>query len=107
MKSMHKTRALHRFDPNLAITGEGTNSLGTEVTADNMTKQERKNALSKFILQRKLLKERGYRDKYNSQLKVPVYQLNDVEDAIENEELNIEDFFDDDDNDLENEKYNY
>lgn len=69
-----------------------------------MTNQERKKALAKFILERRLLKEMKYRDKFNAQLNIPVHEMYDIEENYECEDSSIEDFIDDDDHDVGNKK---
>lgn len=96
MKSMHKARALHRFEPNLAICSEGTAGHSQEENLELMSKLERKKAISKFILERQLRIKRAnkFDNKYNA---VQIESLGQIEspvcESIENNIGEEEDIF--------------
>uniref|UniRef100_A0A1B6KVE5 Ribosome-binding factor A, mitochondrial n=1 Tax=Graphocephala atropunctata TaxID=36148 RepID=A0A1B6KVE5_9HEMI len=88
-KSLHKSRALHRFQPNLEIDCKGLEPNWGQVPVEKMTKQERKEALSKFILERKVIQEKQRRNKYNSELNV---FSNDSRGTADEDDYDSEDF---------------
>ncbi|KAG8303731.1 hypothetical protein J6590_002738 [Homalodisca vitripennis] len=89
MKSLQKSRALHRFQPNLEIDCKGSGTKSFQVPVANMTKQERKEALARFILERKILQEKRRQNKFNSELNVYNIKENedDDEDGYEDEDF--------------------
>lgn len=71
IKLVHKSRALHRFQPNLALECEGVTTPPSLQPEDNMTANDRKALMAQFILSRKILIEKRAQNKYNAELNVP------------------------------------
>uniref|UniRef100_A0A1B6FTU9 Ribosome-binding factor A, mitochondrial n=1 Tax=Cuerna arida TaxID=1464854 RepID=A0A1B6FTU9_9HEMI len=89
IKLLQKSRALHRFQPNLEIDCKGSETKCSQVPVQYMTKQERREALARFILERKKLHHKRRQNKYNSELNV--YNVeeseDDDEDSYDNEDF--------------------
>lgn len=94
-KLVHKSRALHRFQPNLALESEGVTTPPSIQPEDNMTADDRKALMAQFILSRRILMEKRAQNKYNADLNVPpVYEGTRDEDDDDYEHLRTEDDID-------------
>lgn len=95
IKLVHKSRALHRFQPNLALECEGVTTPPSLQPEDNMTANDRKALMAQFILSRKILIEKRAQNKYNAELNVPRdYEGTGYEDDDDCDHLRNEDYID-------------
>ncbi|XP_054278216.1 uncharacterized protein LOC128996778 [Macrosteles quadrilineatus] len=101
LKRMQKSRAIHRFEPNLAIDSDGHSITSNTLEVADMTKEERKEALSRFILSRKILREKKMKNKYSCDREVNLTNETASED-IEDEDYDVDDYVEED---FEEEKF--
>lgn len=94
---MQKSRGVHRFEPNLAIKSEGNllTPQNTPQIVHQMTKEERKVALAKFILSRRILLEKNKENKHKSYREVYLTEELKDEDIL-NEDFVVEDYIKED-----------
>jgi hypothetical protein len=92
---MQKSRAVHRFEPNLVIKSDGNTVTASHITPETevMTKQERKEALAKFILNRRILHEKKKQNKHKADGE---FFIAENENCDVEEDFEVEDYIDED-----------
>lgn len=91
-KAVDKSKALHRKDPNILPPSPTSDSLLT-IDSNEMSEKERREELTKFLLQRKILREKALKreKKYGPEIQLPTQ---DIENKLPYEFVNYKEPYD-------------